>query len=214
MPGRRNYTTPHVCIPGNNPHRNHSSERGQHTRSRLRQVAMNDFHAQFQDPIYLSAGPEACPDLYNNFDLTKPDDFLVDPPSSENPPFCRIVQEGKPTIVTTHFYFTNIKPKPIIPPSQQPQKDTSADSRATASQDEPELPINTDILQPGKIRLHSWMLYTLQAPVLDLRDTKVTLAIDLRDVFHRLHLCPEEDNIKSEQCPNGRRKSKKAKKSN
>ena len=27
---------------------------------------------------------------------------------------------------------------------------------------------DTDSLQPGEIRLHSWMLYTSQAPVLDL----------------------------------------------
>ena len=93
-------------------------------------------------------GPEALHDLLNNFDLTKLYNFLVDPPSTENP---RIVQEGKPAIVTTDFYFTNVKPKPIIPPSQELQIDTSTDSRATTSQDEPELSINTDTLQPGEI---------------------------------------------------------------
>ena len=37
--------------------------------------------------------------------------------------------------------------------------------------------------------------------------------MDLRDAFHQLHLCPEEDEKHLEQCPNGRRKSKKFKKS-
>ena len=71
-----------------------------------------------------------------------------------------------------------------------------------------------DTLQPGEIRLHLCMLYMSQAPVLDLRDTNVTSTADLRDAFHRLHLCPEEDDIKPEQCPSGRSKSKKAKKFN
>ena len=180
----------------------------------MRQVATDNFQAQFQGPIYLSVGPEALCDLHNNFDVTKPYNFLVDPPSSENPPLCKIVQEGKPNIVTTDFYFTNVKPKPIIPPSQEPQKDTPTDSRATASQDEPELSINTDTLQPGEIRLHLWMLYTPQASVLDLRDIQVTSDADLRDAFSRLHLSPEEDKVKPEQCLNGRRKAKKSKKSN
>ena len=174
---------------------------------------MNDFHTKFQGPIYLCVGPEALYDLQNNFDLTKPYDFLVDPPSTENPPLCRIVQEGKPPIITTDFYFTNVKPKPIIPPSQQLNRDTPTESEATASQDESELSINTDTLQPREIRLHLWVLYTPQAPVLDLRNTRVTSDADLRDAFHRLHLCPEEVDDKTDQCPNCKRKAKKPKKS-
>ena len=112
---------------------------------------MDDFHAEFHGPIYLSVEPEALHDLYNNFDLTKPYNFLVNPPSSENPTLYRIVQEEKPSKVTTDFYFTNVKPKPLIPPTQESQKDTSTDSGAAASQYEPELAINTDTLEPGEI---------------------------------------------------------------
>ena len=53
-------------------------------------------------------------------------------------------------------------------------------------------------VQPGEIRLHSWMLYTPKAPVLDLRDQNVKSTLDLRDTFHQLHLCPTEDEIQSE----------------
>ena len=73
--------------------------------------------------------------------------------------------------------------------------------------------IESDPIQPGEIRLHSWLLYTPQASVLDLRDETITSTLDLRDAFHQLHLCPEEEETHLEQCPNGRRKSKKSKKS-
>ena len=58
------------------------------------------------------------------------------------------------------------------------------------------------------------MLYTPQAPVLDLREETITSTLDLRDTFHRLCLCPEEPQAIAEQFPNGRRKPKKSKKSN
>ena len=36
------------------------------------------------------------------------------------------------------------------------------------------------------------MLYTPQAPVLDLRGQNIFSTLDLRDAFHWLHLCPTE----------------------
>ena len=53
--------------------------------------------------------------------------------------------------------------------------------------------IEPDPVQPGEIRLHSWMLYTPQAPVLDLREETITSTSDLRDAFHRLCLCPNKE---------------------
>ena len=121
--------------------------------------------------------------MYNNFDLDKPFDLHMDPPSSEDPPLCRIIQEAKNPILTTDFCLTNVADKftPVIEP---------------------------DPVQPGEIRLHSWMLYTPQVLVLDLRQETITSTLDLGDAFHQLHLCPEEDDTHPEQCPNDRRKSK------
>ena len=53
------------------------------------------------------------------------------------------------------------------------------------------------------------MLYTPQAPVLDLRDQNLTSTLDLRDAFHQLCLCPTEDETQGELSTNGRRKSQK-----
>ena len=107
-------------------------------------------------------------DMYNNFNLDKLFDLHLDQPSSKDPPLCRIIQEGEDPILTTDFYLTSIEPKPWnirTPPSN---KDTPEPS-GTAVADRFTPVTESDSVQPGKIRLHSWMLYTLQAPVLDLR---------------------------------------------
>ena len=210
--GKKNYTTPHVCIPLNNPIRNIPSEHDQNARYRLQQSALDSFHAEIHGPVFLSVGPEAKLDMYNNFDLDKPFDLHLDPPSSEDPPLYRIIQEGKEPILTTDFYLTNVEPKPWIFPTLPSNKDTPELS-GTAAADKFTPVIEPDQVQLREIRLLSWMLYTTQAPILNLREETITSTLDLRDAFHQLHLCPEEDETHPEQCPNGRRKSKKSKKS-
>ena len=69
----------------------------------------------------------------------------------------------------------------------------------------PEIP--PDPLQSGEIRLHSWMLYTPQAPVLDLQGKNITSTLNLADAFHQSGLYPTENNQQEESLPNGRRKS-------
>ena len=98
-----------------------------------------------------------------------------------------------------------MEPKPWILPTPPTNNDTTTSSTAAASNFTPE--IQPDPVQPGEIRLYSWMLYTPQAPVLDLRDQNVTSTLDLRNAFHQLYLCPTEDETQSEPLTNGRRKS-------
>ena len=167
---------------------------------------MDSFHTEIQGPVFLSVGPEAKLDMFNNFDLDKLFDLHLDPPSAEDPPLCRIIQEGKDPILTTDFYLTNEEPKPWILPTPPTNNDTTTSSAAAvAGKFTPE--IQPDPVQPGEIRLHSWMLYTPQAPVLDPRGQNVMSTLDLRDAFHQLHLCPKEDETQGEQSTNGRRKS-------
>ena len=83
-------------------------------------------------------------------------------------------------------------------------KAATSNSAAAASNLPPEIP--ADPLQPGKIRLHSWQLYTPEAPVLDLRGKKVTSTLDLADAFYKLHLCSTDSDQKEGSSPNGRRK--------
>ena len=86
---------------------------------------------------------------------------------------------------------------------------TTSTTAASASNLIPE--ILPDPVQPGEIRLHSWVLYTPQAPVLDLRGQNITSTLDLTDAFQQLCLCPTEEDQQGESSPNGRRKSQKTK---
>ena len=181
--GKKNYTAPHVGIPINNPRRNIPSECDQNVRYRLQQSALDSFHAEIHGPVFLSVGPEAKLDMYNNFDLDKPFDLHLDPPSSEDPPLCRIIQEGKEPILTTDFYLTNIEPKPWILSTPPSDKDTPKPSGAAAVDKFTPI-IEPDPVQPREIRLHSWMLYTPQAPVSNLREETITSTLDLRDAIH------------------------------
>ena len=111
--------------------------------------------------------------MFKTFNLDKLFDFHLDSPSSENPPLCRITQEGKDPIITTDFYLTNMEPREWILPTPSTNNETaSSTAAAAASNFRPE--ILPDPVQPGEIRLHSWMLYTPQAPVLDLRGQNIT----------------------------------------
>ena len=173
---------------------------------------MDSFHTEIQGPIFLSVGPEAKLDMFNNFDLDKLFDLHLDPPSTENPPLCRIIQEGKDLTLTTDFYLTNMEPREWILPTPPTNSETpTSTTAAAASNFTPDIP--PDPVQPGEIRLHLWMLFTPQAPVLDLRGQNVTSTLDLRDAFHS-HVyvqqrmrhkvnCQQmaEGNAKKPKCP-------------
>ena len=63
---------------------------------------------------------------------------------------------------------------------------------------------DTDPLQPGKIHLHSWMLYTSQAPILNLTGEHIKSKEDIEAAFCALNLCPQEDK---EEKSNGRKET-------
>ena len=159
----KGYTTPHRCATVNESKRNQPSGRDQQARHKVQEKA-SDFHANFNGSGYLGIGPEAKRDIYNSFDPDKPISIHLDPPSTERPPLVEIKQEGKTSIYTTDFYFTNKSPSNIVVPSPSQNNTTPTGDQAAAAT--PTL-FNTDPLQPGKIHLHSWMLYISQAPVLD-----------------------------------------------
>ena len=115
---------------------------------------MDSFHSEVQGPVFLSIGPDAKPDMLKTFDLNKPFNLHLDPPSSENLPLCRITQDGKDAIITKDFYLTNVEPKEwILPTPPTNNERATSNAAATASNCTPEIPV--DPLQPGEIRLHS-----------------------------------------------------------
>ena len=100
-------------------------------------------------------------------------------------------QEGKTSIYTTDFCFTNKSPSIIVVPSLSQNNTTPTRDQAAAANP---ILFNTDPLQPGEICLYSWMLYTLQAPILDLTGKDIKTMKDIEHTFHALNLCPQENN--------------------
>ena len=141
---------------------------------------MDSFHSEIQGPVFVSVGPNAKLDMLKMFDLNKLFNLHLDPPSSENLPLCRITQDCKDPLITMDFYLTNVELREWIIPMPPTNNETAtSNAAAAASNSTPEIPV--DPLQAGEIRLHSWQLYTPEAPVLDLRGKKVTSTLDLAD---------------------------------
>ena len=194
MPGpKRGYTTPHRCTTVDSSRRNQPSDRDRQTRQEL-QEKTSHFQVTFDDCVYLSLGPEAKRDIYNTFDPDKPFNIYLDLPSTEQPPQVEIKQKGKASVYTTDFYFTNKLPSNIT--IQPPGENNNMPTADQAAAPDPTL-FDTD-LQPGEIRLHSWMLYASQAPVLDLTGERIKTKEDIEATFHALNLCPQEEEQKSD----------------
>ena len=207
MPGPcKGYTTPHRCVTVDDSERKQPSDRDQQARCKL-QEKTSDFDANFYDCVYLSIGPEAKRDIYNTFDPDKPFNIHQDLSSTERPSLVEIKQEGKTSIYTTDFCFTNKLPSNIAVPSSSENNTMPTGDQAAAA--DPTL-FDTDPLQPGKILLHSWMLYTSQGPVLDLTGEHIKSKEDIEVTFHALNLCPREDK---EEKSNGRKETGGASKS-
>ena len=124
-----------------------------------------------------------------------------------HPPRFEIKQQGKAAIYTADFYFTNKLSSNIAVSPQGGNNTTSTEDQAAAA--DPTLS-DTDPVQPGEIRLHSWMLYTSQAPVLDLTGEHIKTKEDIEATFHALNLCPQEDE---EEKSNGRKDTRRTSKS-
>ena len=149
------------------------------------QEKVSDFQVTFDDNVYLSIGLEAKCDIYNSFDPSEPYDIHLEPPSHDHPPLVEIKQKGKPSVYTTDFYFSNKLPSNIAVRPQGTNNNSPNTDQAEAAD-----PIffAADPLQPGEVRLHSWMLYTPQAPVLDLTGEHVKTKEDIEAAFHSLNL--------------------------
>ena len=159
------------------------------------QEKTSDFHANFYDCVYLSIGPEEKRDIYITFDPDTPFNIHL-------PPLVEIKQEGKTSIYTTDFYFTSELSSNItvLFPSENDTMPTG-DQAAAA---DPTL-FDTDPLQLGESHLHSWMLYTSQAPSFDLTGEHIKSKEDIKATFHALNLCPQEDK---EEKSNGRKETR------
>ena len=128
--------------------------------------------------------------IYNSFDPNEPYDIHLEPPSNDQPPLVEIKQKGKPSVYTIDFYFTNNLPSNIVVRPQGTDNNSPNADQVEAA--DPTF-FKADPLQPGEVRLHLWMLYTPQAPVLDLTRSHIKTKEDIEAAFHALNLCTYDE---------------------
>ena len=142
---------------------------------------------------YTQLGEEALQIIHRTFQLDTPVIFhllaLADGSLDSNlnsPPILYIIQEGINCLPTTDYFFTNVKPTPIIVTHSVAHQNKPTSSQA-ATRD----PISqqTHPPQPGKTRVYPSMLTNKQVPVLNLTETSITSQADLQDAFQSLCLC-------------------------
>ena len=97
-----------------------------------------------------------------------------------------VIQEGINCIPTTDYFFTSIKPEPIVVTHHRAKH-----SKPTAQQAATQGPVSqqTHPLQPGKTRVYPSMLADKQVPVVNLTESSITSQADLQDTFQSICLC-------------------------
>ena len=165
--------------------RHQPSERDQQAREKLRQKAKIKSH------VYIQLGEKVLQIVHQTFAPDIPVILhlpaLVDNTIDTNmPPTLYVIQEGINCMPTTDYFFTSIKPAPIVAmcPGAHHTKPTE---QQAATQD----PVSqqTHPLWPGKTRVYPSMLTNKQVPVLNLTKTTITSQADLQDAFQSLCLC-------------------------
>ena len=105
---------------------------------------------------------------------------------TNTPPTLYVIQEGINCMPTTDYFFTSIKPTPIVVTRPTAQHNKPTEQQA-ATQDL--VSQQTHPLRPGKTRAYPSMLTNKQVPVLNLTETSITSQADLQDAFQSLCLC-------------------------
>ena len=97
-----------------------------------------------------------------------------------------VIQEGINCMPTTDYFFTGIKPEPIVVTCHRAHHSKLTAQQATTQ----DLVLQqTHPLQPGKTRVYPSMLADKQVPVLNLTESSITSQADLQDAFQSISLC-------------------------
>ena len=156
------------------------SDRDKQAREKLQQKA------KIKSQVYIQLGHRTFqPDTPVILHLPALVDDSLDS-NSNSPPILYVIQDGINCLPTTDYFFTNIKPAPIIVMCRAAQQNKPTPQQA-ANWD----PISqqTHPSQPGKTRVYPSMLTNRQVPVLNLTETSITSQADLQDAFQSLCLC-------------------------
>ena len=163
--------------------RHQPSNRDQQEGEKLKQKA------KIKSRVYIQLGEEALQIVHKTFTLDIP--VILHLPAllkldSNTPPTLYVIQEGINCMPTTDYFFTSIKPAPIVVTCPAANHNKPTVQQATTPD-----PVSqqTHPLQPGKTRVYPSMLTKKQVPVLNLTETSITSQADLQDTFQSLCLC-------------------------
>ena len=161
------------------------SERDQQAREKFRQKAKIKSRAYIQlgEKVLQTVHQTFAPDIPVILHLPALVNSTID---TDTPPMLYVIQEGINCIPTTDYFFTSIKPAPIVVTHHRAHH-----SKPTAQQAATQDPVSqqTHPLRPGETRVYPSMLANKQVPVLNLTKNHITSQADLQDVFQSLCLC-------------------------
>ena len=165
--------------------RHQPSERDQQARDMLKQKAKLKSHA------YIQLGDKALQTVHQTFEPNIPVILhlpaLTDTtPDTDSVPTLFVIQEGINCMPTTDYFFTSIKPEPIIV-SHHRGRHSKPTAQQAATQDQ--VSQQTNPLQPGETRVYPSMLVDKQVPLLNLTESSITSQADLQAAFQSIRLC-------------------------
>ena len=160
-------------------------ERDKQARDRLRHKAKIKSHAHIQ------LGEKALQTVHQTFEPNIPVILHLlaltnTTTDTDTVPMLFVIQEGINCMPTTNYFFTNIKPEPIIVSCHRGNHSKPTVQQA-ATQDQ--VSQQTHPLRPGKTRVYPSMLADKQGPVLNLTELSITSQADLQAAFQSIHLC-------------------------
>ena len=187
MPGlHKGVSTQHTTQQTFSKPRHQPLERDKQARDRLRNKTKIKSHA------YTQLGEKALQTVHQTFEpnisvilhlLALTNTTTTD---TDTVPTLFVIQEDINCMPTTDYFFTSIKPEPIIvSPHRGNHSKLTVQQAATTYQ----VSQQTHSLLPGKTRVYPSMLADKQVPVLNLTKSSITSQADLQAAFQSIHLC-------------------------
>ena len=170
--------------------RHQPSDRDKQARDRLREKA------KIRSQAYIQLGEKALQTVHQTFQPNIPVILHLlaltnTTPDTDTVPTLFIIQEGINCMPTTDYFFTSIKPEPIIvSPHRGNHSKLTVQQAATKDQ----VSQQTHPLQPGKTRVYPSILADKQVPVLNLTESTITSQADLQAAFESIHFCSMKDD--------------------
>ena len=185
MPGpHKGVSTQHTTQQTFAKPRHQSSERDQQAGDRLKHKA------KLKSRAYIQLGDKALQTVHQTFEPNIP--VILHLPAltilqqTHTVPTLFVIQEGINCMPTTDYFFTSIKPEPIIV-SHHRGNHSKPTAQQAATQDQ--VSQQTHPVQPGKTRVYPSMLADKQVPVLNLTESSITSQADLQAAFQSICLC-------------------------